>query len=173
MTHQFTSFDVNSTKFLAQCSISPEIPVSAFNRFNVNWKLHRSLGWTLAHVLAVRGYWKPVDTLMNIGMDPDKGDSFGWTARQLSQDIHGVDIFSGETCKPITPLAVSEDFGITPTHILAISGKPLPLFECVQKGDCMNEVDCFGNTALDYVESLHHDGDHYRRLITIHKEMSL
>lgn len=171
MTRQFTWFDVNSTKILAEASLEADIPLNTFDRFHIHRKLHSRLGWTLAHVLAVRGCWEPVPTLLTIGMDPDKGDAFGWTARQLSEDLHGVDIFSGETCQSVIPLCCSDDFGMTETHILAISGKPMPLYHRVKGGDLFDQRDCFGNTPMDYVESLHGDGSLYKRLIAIQEEL--
>lgn len=169
MSQQFTFFDVNCTQFLIKMAMETNIPISVFNKYNVNRKLHHQLGWTLAHVIAVRGCWKSINGLMDIGMNPDQRDNNGMTARQISEDIHGVDIFSGETCKYVIPN--SNDLGITSTHILAISGKPLPLYDLVKKGDRFDQIDSFGNTPLDYLEWFHGDGNLYKRLIWIFNEI--
>lgn len=147
--------------------LKPVVSIQKFNKYNINLVLDKDLGWTAAHVLAVRGAWQVVEPLLKIGMDPDKTDKFGWSARQFSDDIHGVDIFNGGTCA--TKETNSTKIGATPCHILAINGKPGQIIQMVVADDIhsFQVEDVFGNTPLDYLDMLHGDGDYYRRLISI------
>lgn len=143
------------------------------NKYNVNLPVHHGLGWNMGHAAAVSGNVEMAQELLKKGLNPDKGDKFGWTPRQLSMDLHGADIFQGETCrdKHDTPRQLNE-WDISPVHVAAISGKPLQVVECVAQGLDFEKPDGFGYTALDYLEFLHGDGKLYRHLINIRKELT-
>ena len=143
-----------------------------FTKHNVNAVMHPKLGWTIGHALAVSGDWKQVQSLMALGLDANKGDKFGWTPRQLSEDIHGVDIFQGKQC-PSHPLPeLKRDWGMTHAHIAAINGRHAPILECIIKdANSFYVKDAFGNTALDYLETLHHDNHTYEYFIHLCQEM--
>lgn len=144
------------------------------NKYNVNLSIHQRLGWTAGHVAAVCGNLEQAKMLMELGFNPDKGDKNGWTARQLSVDLHGKDIFKEDMCDDVRPLPEpGQDFKMMDAHVAAISGKPLPLLQCLNKDmNAFQEKDFFGYTPLDYLDLLHHDGDYYRRLIAIRRELA-
>lgn len=140
-----------------------------FNKYNVNLAVIPKLGWTIGHVVAVSGDWQHVEQLLTIGLNADKGDKFGWTARQLSVDIHGADIFNGEKCDGNV---VPDMMGITDVHIAAINGKFKPIQDHLLKDmDAFYKKDCFGYTPLEYLEMLHRDGNFYQNLINIYREL--
>lgn len=150
--------------------LKPEVCIQKFNKYNINLILDNDLGWTAAHVLAVRGAWRAADDLLKIGLNPDKTDKFGWSARQFSDDMHGADIFNGGRC--VVKEADTYSMGMTPCHVLAISGKPCPIIKMVADDTSSFHVkDAFGNTPLDYLDMLHGDGNFYRRLISIRGEL--
>lgn len=145
------------------------------NKYNVNLSVHQRLGWTAGHVAAVCGNVEQARTMMELGFNPDKGDRNGWTARQLSMDIHGKDIFKGEECANVRPMPEpGQDLKMSEAHISAISGKPMALLQCLNKDmDAFeNQKDIFGNTPLEYLDRLHHDGNYYRRMIAIRRELA-
>lgn len=144
------------------------------NKYNVNLSIHQRLGWTAGHIAAVYGDTEKAELLLQMGFNPDKGDKFGWTARQLSEDIYGVDIFKGETCNgsAAPELMNGLDLKMTDAHIAAIGGKPIHVLGCLCKNHkSFYEKDVFGYTPLDYLDMLHGDRNIYQHIINIRQEL--
>ena len=153
--------------------------MASLNKYNVNLILIPALGWNIGHIVAVKCARDMVSILRGLGLNVDKGDKFGWTARQLSKDLHGIDIFESQdtaesTAETTTDNNVQNTNHITELHVAAISGKPQPIFDFIKKEKDLSVFfvakDCFGFTPMDYLERLHHDGDYYKRLIEIELE---
>lgn len=142
------------------------------NKYTINLAVNHRLGWNMGHVAAVCGDKDKAQEYLNMGLNPDKGDKFGWTPRQLSIDLHGVDVFEGQECKDKRMMPnQDQDWNMSEVHIASINGKPLQVVECVTKGLDFEKEDVFGYTALDYLELLHGDGKLYKHLISLRKEL--
>lgn len=142
------------------------------NKYNVNLVINHKLGWTIGHAVAVSGDWKQVEKLMAFKLDADKGDKFGWTPRQLSEDIHGVDIFKGEQCENKVMPNLKNNWNMTDAHVAAINGRHKQILECILTDTASFYLkDVFGNTPLDYLEMLHHDNHEYEYFIRLRREL--
>lgn len=147
--------------------------MAMINKYNINLVIHHKLGWTIGHAVAVSGDWKQVEQLKTLGLNADKGDKFGWTPRQLSEEIHGVDIFNGDQCeyKPV-PDVKNNNWNMTNAHIAAINGRHKQILECIiAEAASFYVKDAFGNTPLDYLELLHHDNHEYEYFIKIRQQL--
>lgn len=146
--------------------------MAMINKYNVNLVIDRKLGWTIGHAIAVSGDWKQVEKLMALGLNADKGDKFGWTPRQLSEDLHGVDIFKGDQCEYKAVPNMNNHWNMTDAHIAAINGRHQQILECIVKDTASFYVkDAFGNTPLDYLEVLHNDNHLYEYFINLRQEL--
>lgn len=143
------------------------------NKHNINLVVVHTLGWTMGHVVAVCGDTQQAAKFLAMGLDADRGDRSGWTARQLSVDLHGVDIFQGGVvCNGHRP--IPEDLPylkISDAHAAAIDGKHRRIMSCLDRDiPAFYEEDAFGYTPMDYLERLHHEKDYYLRMIEWRKQ---
>ena len=127
-------------------------------------------------MIAVRGLVEEAQRIVEAGCTVDKGDKFGWTPRQLSVDLHGVDIFQAggvvSLQSSVVPTSTTGS-GFTKAHLVSYNGKPGPIFECItnEGPDQFLVPDVFGNTAMDYLRVLHHDEEVYKKFISLKSQM--
>lgn len=145
------------------------------NKWNVNNVINNKLGWTIGHVMAIRGDIDGAKTCIEYGLKTTKGDKYGWTMIQYFQDLHGINL-NQDTKIQDTKTITSEEWDkikISDAHIVAISGKYEDVIAHLKHDmDAFEKKDSFGNTPLDYLDKLHGDGDYYRHLIEISRELN-